>query len=60
MASQEAATRQGVCYGLKELLDNISRQQLADHLGNLLPTVQGALVDSDPNVRQACHLTLAP
>ena len=43
---------QGVCYGLKELLDNITRQQLAENLGTLLPTVQGALVDPDAGVRQ--------
>ena len=43
---------QGVCYGLKELLDNITRQQLAENLGSLLPTVQSALVDPDPGVRQ--------
>ena len=53
MASPDPATRQGVCYGLKELLDNITRQQLAEHLGTLLPTVQAALVDADPGVRQA-------
>ena len=52
MAAQGASTRQGVCYGMKELLDNITRQQLAEHLGALLPTVQAALVDSDPGVRQ--------
>lgn len=43
---------QGVCYGLKELLDNITRQQLAENLSSLLPTVQAALVDADPGVRQ--------
>ena len=52
---------QGVCYGLKELLDNITRQQLAENLGTLLPTVQGALVDADAGVRQVsfaliCHV----
>ncbi len=53
MGAEEASTRQGVCYGMKELLDNITRQQLAEHLGALLPTVQAALVDLDPGVRQA-------
>lgn len=58
MAAEGASTRQGVCYGLKELLDNISRQQLAEHLSALLPTVQAALVDSHPGVRQVrpCHV----
>ena len=50
---------QGVCYGLKELLDNITRQQLAENLGRLLPTVQSALVDPDPGVRQVpCFLKI--
>ena len=52
MAAPEAATRQGVCYGLKELLENISRAQLTEHLSQLLPTVQLALVDPSPPVRQ--------
>ena len=48
----QVATRQGVCSGLKEVLENVSRQQLAEHLGVLLPLVQGALLDADPAVRQ--------
>ena len=60
MASPEACTRQGVCYGLKELLENISRAQLAEYLATLLPTVQAALVDPDPNVRQACCSSILP
>ena len=46
------ATRVGVCTGLTELLENISNSQLKEHLSQLLPTVQKALVDSDPDVRQ--------
>ena len=45
-------TRVGVCTGLKELLENISHGQLKEHLGQLLPTVQSALVDPDADVRQ--------
>ncbi len=60
MAAPGAATRQGVCTGLREVLDNISRQQLAEHLGALLPTVQAALVDTDPGVRQARYLLAHP
>ncbi len=47
-----------MCYGLKELLDNITRQQLAENLGTLLPTVQGALVDSDAGVRQVSFASI--
>ena len=53
------ATRQGVCSGLKEVLENVSRQQLAEHLGVLLPLVQGALLDADPAVRQVPILLMA-
>ncbi len=31
-----------------QVLENISKHQLADHLAEVLPTVQAALVDSDP------------
>ena len=47
-----AATRVGVCTGLTELLENISNTQLKEHLSQLLPTIQKALVDSDADVRQ--------
>jgi len=53
MASPEASTRQGVCFGLKELLENITWAQLTEHLSQLLPTVQLALLDTSPPVRQA-------
>ncbi|KAK9857624.1 hypothetical protein WJX84_011127, partial [Apatococcus fuscideae] len=51
--SEDAETRQGVCYGLKEILENISRTQLMAYLSQLLPTIQNALCDSDAGVRQA-------
>lgn len=40
MGAASPATRQGVCYGLKEVLENISKHQLAEHLADLLPPVQ--------------------
>jgi hypothetical protein len=36
-----------------QVLENISRQQLGDHLAEMLPAVQAALCDSDPAVREA-------
>lgn len=51
--SEAAETRQGVCWGLREVLENVTRDQLADHIGEILPTIQSALVDTDPGVRQA-------
>eukprot|EP00891_Asterochloris_glomerata_P006557 jgi/Astpho2/6557/e_gw1.00099.3.1_t len=53
MQAEEASRRQGVCIGLAELLENITRQQLQEHLSELLPAVQSALCDSDAGVRQA-------
>ena len=53
MSSEDSATRQGVCYGLKEVLESMGKHQLVDHLPELLPSVQAALVDSDDAVREA-------
>ncbi|CAG9462953.1 unnamed protein product [Pedinophyceae sp. YPF-701] len=53
MTSPDTATRQGVCYGLREVLESMGRQQLAEHLPTLLPAVQAALVDQDEDVREA-------
>ncbi|PRW50843.1 Translational activator GCN1 isoform A [Chlorella sorokiniana] len=53
MASPAATTRQGVCNGLKEVMENATRTQLADHLADLLQPIQGALCDDDAGVRTA-------
>ncbi|GFR52597.1 hypothetical protein Agub_g15194, partial [Astrephomene gubernaculifera] len=53
ISSESAATRQGVCLGLKEVLDNMGRHQLQEHLAEVLPTVQTALTDADGGVREA-------
>ena len=52
MQDPEPSTRQGVCTGLREVLDNITREQLQEYLAQLLPTVQAALCDEDTAVRQ--------
>lgn len=44
MASPEATTRQGVCNGLKEVMENATRTQLADHLADLLAPIQVLIV----------------
>ncbi|MEW5303880.1 MAG: hypothetical protein WDW36_006533 [Sanguina aurantia] len=59
MGSPSAATRQGVCAGLKEVLDNVGRPQLLDHLGDILPAVQAALCDSNTAVREAAGAAFA-
>ena len=48
--SEDVATRQGVCLGLRELLDSLTRNQLTEHLTFLLPAIQASLCDSDPMV----------
>lgn len=40
IGSDATATRQGVCLGMREVLDNLTRSQLQDHLSDILPTVQ--------------------
>lgn len=53
MSSERAGTRQGVCFGLREVLDGMTREQLAEHLPAMLPAVQAALCDGDEGVRAA-------
>ena len=53
MSSDKASTRQGVCFGLKEVLEGMSREQLAEHLPAMMPAVQSALCDEDEDVRSA-------
>ncbi len=53
MSDPSPSTRQGVCLGLKEVLDNVSRHQLGDHLADVLTPVQAALCDVDAGVREA-------
>lgn len=47
-----AATRQGVCSGLREMLTSLTRGQMQEHLPVLLPTIQHALCDEDAGVRE--------
>lgn len=57
MQDGDPSTRQGVCTGLREVLDNITREQLQEYLAQLLPTVQAALCDEDTSVRQVSILS---
>lgn len=36
-----------------QLLENVTRHQLTEHLADILPPIQGALCDADPGVREA-------
>lgn len=51
MGSEDTATRQGVCYGIEEVLKSVTRQQLTEMLPAVLPTIQTALCDDDESVR---------
>lgn len=51
MQSEDTATRQGVCYGIQEVLKSVTRQQLSDMLPAVLPVIQTALCDDDASVR---------
>lgn len=54
MNSGDAGTRQGVCAGIQEVLENVTRQQLGDMLPTMLPTIQTALCDDNDAVRTVC------
>lgn len=54
MNSGDAGTRQGVCAGIQEVLENVTRQQLGEMLPTMLPTIQTALCDDNEAVRTVC------
>jgi len=56
--SPEASVRLGACVGLSEVLESMTRHQLAENLAELLPCVQTALVDNDEGVREAAGAAL--
>ena len=51
MGSPDTSTRQGVCYGIQEVLQSVTRQQLSEMLPVVLPTIQTALCDEEESVR---------
>lgn len=53
MPAEAASTRAGVCEGLREVIENATRQQLAEHMVHILPAVQNALCDDEEEVRAA-------
>ena len=53
LKSSDPAMRRGACLGLREVLDNMTRNMLTEHLTALLPTIQEALTDNDDSVREA-------
>ena len=51
MGSADVSTRQGVCYGIQEVLQSVTRQQLSELLPMVLPMIQTALCDDAESVR---------
>jgi hypothetical protein len=55
--SDSAQERQGVCIGLSEIIQQTSRDNVLLYMDSILPTVQSALSDPQPEVRAAAALT---
>ena len=53
LESPSAATRQGVCSGLAEVIEAASKDQIEGHVAVLIPAVRDALCDVSPGVREA-------
>jgi hypothetical protein len=56
MGSADVSTRQGVCYGIQEVLQSVTRQQLSELLPMVLPMIQTALCDDAESVRTVRQL----
>jgi hypothetical protein len=53
LTSTDAQSRQGICIALRDILASSSADALEDYEKALTSTVRTALVDSDPDVREA-------
>ena len=57
LLSDDTDKRQGVCVGLSEIMISTSRDMVMSFVDSLVPTVQRALCDKDPDVRMAAAKT---
>jgi len=57
--SQSELTREGVCIGLSELIQNCPKQLLIDYIQELVPATQKALCDNAVSVRNAASAAVA-
>ena len=55
--SDTTQERQGVCIGLSEIIQQTSHDNVLLYMESILPTVQSALCDQQPDVRAAAALT---
>jgi HEAT repeat protein len=53
LESDDAIHRQGVCYGMREVLASAGKSSIVVAADRLSPLVRKALIDSEPNVREA-------
>lgn len=56
---EKPSTRQGVCFGLSEVLASAGKHQLVAYMGDLIPTIQTGLCDNSPEVRVAAGLAFS-
>ena len=57
LESDDPDQRQGVCVGLTEIMSASSRAMVLNYSDSLIPTIQRALIDPLPEVRQAAAKT---
>ena len=53
LANSEAATREGVCLGLAEVLAAARKEDLEQYIGDVVPVIRDALCDEEEGVRNA-------
>ncbi|KAJ3008678.1 UNVERIFIED_CONTAM: translational activator of GCN4, partial [Siphonaria sp. JEL0065] len=51
--SEDAITREGACIGMTEIMATAGKAQLVDFVVECIPSVKKALMDSEPEVREA-------
>ncbi|KAI8616178.1 armadillo-type protein [Chytriomyces sp. MP71] len=53
LESNDPTTREGVCIGMSEIMGTAGKAQLVDFVVQCVPSVKKALMDSEPEVREA-------
>ncbi|XP_078427732.1 putative protein kinase regulator ILITHYIA [Wolffia australiana] len=59
LRDSDASRRQGVCFGLSEVMASAGKNQLIGFMSDLIPTIRVALCDSSPEVREAAGLAFS-
>ncbi|KAJ3137204.1 translational activator of GCN4 [Physocladia obscura] len=57
LKSEIASTREGACIGMSEIMATAGKAQLVDFVVQCLPSIKKALMDSEPEVREAAAQT---